>query len=196
MNKQKYITSAFEIVTTLTTGFGGFLVAIAPPEEADAKFAVGISSFLSLVIFLFIAAIAKRKASLRHWKYWLGISGLFLLTFAISIYIYRNNFAHLTFLFPPDDIEQVRLINGTEYTPKAVQILKENPDLTFAELLDKLGGENQRHKIWTQESIENATNVLLYNYIIMILSLTISVFCITEGVSLKYSNIEKKKTIV
>ncbi|MDQ1589757.1 MAG: hypothetical protein QOG71_384 [Pyrinomonadaceae bacterium] len=180
----KYLSRGVQLVTALLAAFGGFLLNIAPPDETGVKFAVGISSFLMLLVFLFIAALTQNSLAPSRKKYWLGVAGLCALIFIATAFLYRSNFEKLTFLYPPDDSAQVRYVNGTERTPNAEEQMRQRPTLSRAQLLDKFGEAN-RHETWTQDSIDRARTTLVVNYVVMVLSLALTFFCLTEGILLR-----------
>ena len=73
---QSLLTKGIEIVGALLAAFSGFLIGIAPPQAADAKFAVGISSFLSLIILFIIVALTRQRKKYR--RVWI-VAGICLL---------------------------------------------------------------------------------------------------------------------
>jgi hypothetical protein len=191
--KINYLAKGIEAVTALLAAFGGFLLNLAPPDETGVKFAVGISSFLAFLAFLFISVFAQKNPVPKNRKYWIIAAALFAITFTISAFVYSNKFEKLTFIYPPDDTDQVRYVNGTQLTPDADKRMKASPNLSRAELLDKFG-EDKRHEVWTQESIDNARQVLVVNYVLVVLSLALAVFCLTEGILLRTGDVPSTTT--
>jgi hypothetical protein len=60
MDKKAILRSAVSAVAFIFTMFGGFFLKVAPPEEVDAKFAVGITSFCVLVTLLVISNLRPK----------------------------------------------------------------------------------------------------------------------------------------
>lgn len=174
-----YFAKGLEVIAALLAAFGGFLLNVAPPDDTGVKFIVGATSALMLLVFLFISAFTQGTASPANRKYWLIIAGVSTLLFVGCTFFYWQSFERLTFLYPPEDIEQVRYVNGTKLTEKAAEQVRANPTISRTELLDKFG-EDQRHAVWTD--IENANRRLVISYVAMVLSLTLGLLCLTEGV--------------
>jgi len=176
-----YLTKGLEFVAALGAAFSGFLFNIAPPDETGVKFAVGISSFLMLLVFLFVATLTQREAKPENRKYWYIAAAVATALFIASAFTYRYNFERLTFLFPPDDEDQVRYVNGTELTKEGQVQRDKAPNSNRAELLDQFG-ENRRQAVWTQSSIDRANTILVVNYVIVVLTITLALLCLIEGI--------------
>ena len=56
-NAKDVLISGIEIASFLLAAFGGFLTDIAPPDEVNASFAVGMASVLVLIVLLLVSAI-------------------------------------------------------------------------------------------------------------------------------------------
>lgn len=175
-----YLTKGLEFVAAVSAAFGGFLFNIAPPDETGVKFAVGISSFLMLLVFLFITALTQRQPKPENRKYWYITAAVAAVLFIASAFTYRYNFERLTFLFPPDDEDQIRYVNGTELTQQGEAERNKAPNSNRAELLDKFG-EHRRQAVWTQTSIDKAHTMLVVNYVVVVLTITLSLLCLIEG---------------
>lgn len=170
-----------EFVAAFLAAFGGFFLNIAPPDDTGVKFVVGVTSFLMLLIFLFVAVFTQSAGNPANRKYWLTIAAVAGVLFAGSAFFYWQAFERLTFLYPLDDIEQVRYVNGTVLTKKAEEQALASPNMSRAELLDKFG-ENRRQAVWTEESINNANIRLVISYVGMVLTLTLAALCLIEGI--------------
>src|SRR5690349_2037648 len=90
-----------QTVGVFFAAFGGFLTGFAPPEEADPKFAVGISSFTALIVLFLCAALSHRQPAQRHRRIWIGCAVFCLLGFLLAAFFYQNRYAALTFEYPP-----------------------------------------------------------------------------------------------
>jgi hypothetical protein len=172
------VTKAVEVVGVLFAAFGGFLGGIAPPQDADAKYAVGISSFLALIILLWIAAVSK--TSLSRW--WTTLALVLLVIAAIAAYGYKRDYDALAFEYPPGK-RTVEHIAGMDLTPRAAEKMREDPTLSNSQLLTKFGGLPSVGKVWTENSIERARMRLTVGYVVLVLSLAGAVFSLTEGAS-------------
>jgi hypothetical protein len=171
---------AVKIVTFLFGMFGGFLTFIAPPEEANSRFAIGLASCLVLIILLVISALIKKPRTAKSTKKWLVIAVSFcVLTLAASL-TYWWNFNRLTFAFPPESTK-AEYVAGVSLTPDAQQYLQDNPGKTISEIVADYGGLESRELVWSPDSLRNARMILLINYIAFVMTLAAAVFCLSEG---------------
>lgn len=178
--KTSYWAKGLEFVAAVLAAFGGFLLNVAPPSETGVKFAVGISSFLMLLGFLFVAVLTQGTAKPQNRKYWFIIAAVCTLLFIGSAFMYRGAFERYTFLFPADDVDQVRYVNGDTLTTAGAEQKSKCGNCNRAELLDKFG-ENRRQAVWTEESIAKAGTCLFILYVVMVLSITLAAQCLIEG---------------
>jgi len=156
--------------------FGGFLAGIAPPQAADARFAVGISSFFTLIILLIITSFSGNQYR-RAWT----IAAICLLVISASAaYYYKATYDDLTFEFPPGNTK-VEYIAGTELTPLAQQAKRMHQGISNAQLLDGFGGILNKGKVWTEVSVNSARRKLIASYIILVIAISASIFSLTEG---------------
>lgn len=170
------LVKGIEIIGVLFAAFGGFLVGIAPPQAPDAKYAVGISSLLALIVLFAIVALAKKK----HRKRWI-ITGLVLFVVTMgAAYYYKALYDELTFAYPPG-YSKVEHIAGTEKTAEAEKYLKEHQGLSNAQLLAKFGGLENKGKVWPETSINSARRKLITSYVILVLAIAGSIFAFIEG---------------
>lgn len=121
MNR-RILVKGIEIVGVLFAAFGGFLVGIAPPQAADAKFSVGISSLLALIILFTIVALAKKE----YRNVWIITAVCMFVVAAGASYYYKTIFDKLTF-----DVA------GTELTPAASDYRQKHAGISNAVLLDR-----------------------------------------------------------
>jgi NADH:ubiquinone oxidoreductase subunit 3 (subunit A) len=165
-----------EVIGILFAAFGGFLAGIAPPQAADAKYAVGISSFLALIILLTAATLSKKK----YQKAWI-IAAIALFIAAIgAAYYYKITYDALTFEYPPGST-QVEHITGTELTPRAKDYKQKNNGISNAQLLARFGGLENKGKVWTEESVNSARTKLIASYVVLVLAIAAAIFALTEG---------------
>jgi ABC-type transport system involved in multi-copper enzyme maturation permease subunit len=169
-----------KIVTFLFAMFGGFLTVIAPPEEANSRFAVGLSSFLALVVLLLISALIKKPRTLKSRKKWLTVAVTFFAMAVITALVYWWNLNSLTFPYPPES-KKAEYVAGTKLTPDAQKYKDENPGKTISSIVADYGGMENRELVWSPGAIRNASMILLINYIALVLSLAATIFCLTEG---------------
>ncbi len=184
MGTRKILSRSIEIVVFIFGAFGDFLENVAPPEEANARYAVGISSMLALCVLLFISSISKGQPKRKFKKRWLTAVGVLFGVAVIAAFAYRWNIDRLTFPFPPDS-RTAQYVAGTKLTKLAKEFLEENPEITRSDLVDQCGGLAKRELVWTAESIRAAKMVLTINYVLVTLSLAAIVFCLTEGILLQ-----------
>ena len=169
------LAKAIEIIGVLFAAFGGFLGGIAPPGEADARFAVGIASFLALIILLTIAALAK-QVSRERWIVAAAIA--FVFTIASAAW-YWHDFKKYAFAFPPENKTRNE-IAGTEMTPGAALKQKEH-HYSNAALLDEYGGRDFKNDVWPEEAVDKACARLIASYVLLVLSIATAIFSLTEG---------------
>jgi hypothetical protein len=178
--QQGILAKGVEIVGFLFAAFGGFLTGIAPPETADARFAVGLSSFLALILLLIIAALAQPQSPKRWRNYWLGAAICLCALATLAAFVYKSYYDTLTFEFPPGSTK-VEHIAGTELMPDAQLYKQRNPGISNAQLLDDFGGLENKGLVWTEESTRKARTHLIGSYVVLVLTLAGSIFALTEG---------------
>ena len=184
---KKILYSGIQVVGILFVAFGGFLAGIAPPQEADAKFAVGIASFLALIVFFIISAFMKKVEYRNVWT--IGAGLLFIVAFFAAI-AYKKTYDELTFEYPPGN-RQIEQIAGTIFTSHAEHYRDSHPGISNSQLLAKFGGIENKQKVWTFESIVMGRMKLITSYIVLILSIAGSIFASTEGLFL-HANVKRR----
>jgi hypothetical protein len=193
MKTKPILAWAIETVTFIFAMFGGFLTAIAPPGEADARFAVGISSFLMLIVLLFISAFTQGRLKKKHRKIWLAVAVIGFIVGAASAFSYKWNLDRLTFGYPPESPETT-YVAGTELTEEASNYLARHSGLPTSQLVAKFEGPENREVVWTAASIRKSKMILTINYVSLVLSLAATIFCLTEGLIVKPANQRSKGT--
>ncbi len=181
MNTKLILSKSIQVITFLFAAFNNFLLNIAPPGEAESRYAIGISSMLSLFVLLFISAVSKNQSRTRYRRIWLSASLLFFIMTLISSVMYKSNLDKYTFAFPPES-QKAEYIAGTTFTPEAINYKRENPLKTQSELVADFGGVAFIERIWALDSIRRSKLILTINYVIVVLSLASAIFCLTEGV--------------
>jgi hypothetical protein len=177
MTTKDILRYGIELTAFVLSAFGGFLRAIAPPQEAGAALSVGLASFSTLVVFLFVVAISKGKNQKSRKTMWLRISGVLACVALISAFAYISNSNKFTFRYPPPNGE--RYMAGTQFTKEGQMYWDQLQDLSQVVL--KFGLSN-RAQVWTPDSINRAQLLLTLNYVILVISLTGTVFALSEGV--------------
>lgn len=171
------LVKGIEIVGVLFAAFGGFLVGIAPPQTADAKFAVGISSLLALIILFTIVALAKKE----YRTAWIITAVCLFMVGAGAAYYYKTIFDELTFAYPAGSTK-IEYVAGTELTTAASDYRQQHQGISNAQLLAKFGGLQNRGKVWPEDSANKARRKLTSSYVILVLALATAIFALTEGV--------------
>ncbi len=181
MSTKTILVKAIQVIVFLFAAFHNFLFNIAPPGEMNTRLAVGFGSMFSLFILLFLAAVARSMGRKRFKKIWLGASVcLFAVALGVS-YVYTMNLDRLTFPYPPENVKKEH-IAGTEYTREARNYLRDHPSRTPAQLVADFGGLENVERVWTKDSIQKAGTTLLWNYVVVVLSIATMLFCLTEGI--------------
>lgn len=170
------LTKGIEIVGILFAAFGGFLAGIAPPQAADAKFAVGLSSTLALIILFTVASLAKNN----YRRAWIITASILSIIAIVSAIYYWSISVSLTFEYPPGNTE-VEHIAGTELTQDAKDYKLQHQGISNAQLLAKFGGLQNKGKVWTEDSVRGARTKLIATYVVLVLAIASAVFALTEG---------------
>jgi uncharacterized membrane protein YhhN len=170
------LTKGLQLIGLLFTAFGGFLAGVAPPQAADARFAVGLSSFLALIVLFVISAVAKSKRKTP----WLSTAGVFLGLSIFSGFYYWSNLTNLTYPYPPANTVADH-IAGTEMTDRARKYQAEHPGVSKSQLVAKFGGLENVSQVWPDTSIERARTKLIASYVFLVLSVAVAIFVLTEG---------------
>lgn len=171
------LTKGIEIVGVLFAAFGGFLAGIAPPQEADARFAIGISSFLALIILFMIAGFTGK----RYRRVWIITAASLFIVAAGTAYYYKTNYDVLTFAYPPGSTH-IEHIAGSELTEAAKKYKQQHEGISNAQLLAQFGGLENRGKVWPDASVNSARTKLIISYVILVLAIAGAIFALTEGV--------------
>jgi len=184
------LTKGIEIVGGLFAASGGFLIGIAPPEESDAKIAVGAGSFLAIIIWLLIKSAAQGLPVKKYKKRWIIASIVLSIAFVLSAFIYKQKYDALVFWYPPERPER-QIVAGTVLKPRALEYQRNNPETVNnnALLLFGFGPEN-KNAVWPEESVRKAKAWLVGSYLVTVLMLVSSIFTLTEGIfgNVKYTN--------
>jgi hypothetical protein len=124
--------------------------------------------------------ISRGKSQKSRRTLWLRIA---FPLFAIAVWSaleYKKMSDQLTFRYPPPDGD--RYVAGTRFTPEGQRYWEQLQDIPQVVL--KFGLAN-RGLIWTPESMLRARMALTINYIIVMVTLTGTVFALSEGVLAK-----------
>ena len=179
MPTRQILLKAVGIIGFVLSAFGGFLLGIAPPAEADAWRAVGYSSFFVLVILLYISVLSRTRWRKSSRDRWLAVSALFFLIAVYSAVKYEDRLERLTFWYPPDHPRD-RYVAGTVFTPLGQKYANLDPGKAVFEF-----GLENREELWTRDSILHSRHLLKVNYVVLVVSLAATIFCLTEGAMAK-----------
>jgi peptidoglycan/LPS O-acetylase OafA/YrhL len=180
MKRGSVIEWGVKAVTFLFAMFGGFLTSIAPPEESNSRFAVGLASFLALVVLLIISALVRHPLTKKARLRWMvAACALFVLALAAAL-AYRWNLDRLTFPYPPEST-RAEYVAGTRLTPEAQKYVDEHPDKTISTVVADFGIEN-RELVWPPDALREARLLLLFNYVALVLAMAGAIFSLSESV--------------
>lgn len=175
---KKLLISFIQVVTFLFCSFSGFLKRIAPPDQAGASYAVGILSFLVLIILLIVSAVGRQGSAATYQKWWIatGVACFVLALPAAVIYPRTLNL----YTYSPSDEPEIRHIKALEeyLTPAAQNYISGNGGSISPAQLE----ENFNYTaIWTSEGIARAEQMLLVTYAWLVLTVASAIFCLLEA---------------
>jgi len=170
------LVKGIETVGVLFAAFGGFFAGIAPPQEADARFAVGLSSFLAIIVLFTIASLSKKK----YREAWIILAVCLFVLAAGAAYYYKGAYDALAFEYPPGSTK-VEHVAGTELTPLAQEQRRRHEGMSNSQLLAGFGGLQNKKKVWTETSMNWARRKLITSYVALVLAIAIAIFALTEG---------------
>ena len=176
---KRHVVTLVQFIGFLFAAFGGFLTDVAPPAQTNPKFAVGLSSFLALMALLIVSAIAKTAPAGKFRKRWITAGLICMLIALISGLIYPWTLTELTYSYPPPpDAPEVQRVRGWVLTPTAKEFISRHPETNSPGQLElKLPYE----EIWTADSVAKAKILLLFSYIVLVLSIASGLFCLLEA---------------
>jgi hypothetical protein len=157
------------------------LTSISPPDmpggSAVTPFAVGLASFVALVLLLFIQALSSLALPARWGRvFWIGLAGAAALSFMITSVNYFETLEATTFFHMPHNADEpVRYVLGAQYTPRAQRYVAGHPDISPEDLL-QAAGKDDPATIWTRRSIAASRGILLKQYQFLVISLSICLF--------------------
>jgi amino acid transporter len=181
MKRGSILEWAAKTVTFLFAMFGGFLTFIAPPEESNSRFAVGLASFLALVALLLISALVRKPLTKKSRRRWVAAAAVFFVLALGASLTYWWNLDRLTFPYPPES-KRAEYVAGTRLSPDAQKYRDDNPDKTISNLVADFGGLENRELVWPPDALRMAKLLLLVNYIALVLTMAGAIFCLTESV--------------
>jgi hypothetical protein len=166
------------IITGLFALFGGFLTNTAPPdpsgEKTGASFAVGLASFVALIILFVVGTLATtldlNGRTRRLWPGLVLISGILFIATGLW---YGESFRRATFIHHGiRSGEPIRLIAGREYLPIVLDYVRKNGPRSPEQLM-QLGGTDDPNDIWIEASILANDSALtrLYQALVILLCL-------------------------
>lgn len=174
------LAAAVAVVVFVFAAFGSFLVEIAPPKVAEApgqSFALGLASFIALILLLLIQHIialwpAARLARLI-WLVAAAVAGITFMWIALS---YRADYAATTFEHTKmTGGEPRRYLMGDEFTERGRRFDSANVNSGPDDLMTQAGVDDP-NVIWTRSSILNAETRLVRQYQLLIIALCIALF--------------------
>lgn len=179
----KLLAKFIQIVVFLFAAFGGFLNEVAPPTQTNPKMAVGLGSFLVLIVLLIISAIARNVPAAKSNKKWIVAGCVLFVLAVVSGILYPWTLSKLTYYYPPPpDAATAWRVNGLELTQTAKDFIEREPGNYGPAQLE----QNLRYEdIWTESSLAKARFLLLANYLCLVLSISTSIFCLLEANSKK-----------
>jgi hypothetical protein len=173
-NYKALLASFIEIVTFLFASFGGFLGKIAPPQQTQAPYTVGVMSFLALIILLITSAISRSVAINKYRRSWIIAGALAFVLALPPTFLYHEALVEHTWSLPGESVLRVR----GDYTDDVKKFLKIHPEEGTP---GKLIQDFDINEIWTEDSLRQAESKLVRLYAWLVLSLSTSIFCLLEA---------------
>jgi hypothetical protein len=189
MDVEKIIKQGVGVVGAILSAFGGFLLNIAPPQEAQAAFAVGVAEFILLVVFLVIRFSREyqwtKQKALRVWG---RVAGASVVIFICVVPIYYKAFQNAVYVHEDGAL----FVKGDQLTDYAENIRKiiaaREGVVPDARLMRAIGNPHDKgtiEKVWTSASIKWASFKLVFIYVAVIVSIGCAILALTAlwGVS-------------
>jgi hypothetical protein len=176
---QNRLRNAIKVVTISLTAFSGFLKGIAPPEDAGTAVAIGMAAISGVFSLLLIGAIAKggtkrANTSRTHWI----IAAMTLFLASVSMYyVYFRAVENTTFTCPPTN----RVTIYGQLNLEARQKLSTDFGNDFCLMIRTIGSQSDYPLLSQPGSISNARMALRMYYIVFVIMLLSSIFCLTDG---------------
>lgn len=188
------IKTAVQVILLFFGLFGGFLLKAAPPEyNSELKLTIGLSQFVSLILFLFISVVLNlyakksKKGAALLLKVWLLFIFIFLIGFIIMAFRYHTDRNTLTVW---QSNWKIRFIRGMELTEESNEICKENKIKTYtceSYLLTRFYTSDEiinQNALWTEASVQKSRSRLFTDYIFLIITLSGALFSLVEIIAL------------
>lgn len=193
MKAKDWLALGAGAVAYLLGAFGGFLKASAPPahplHDSNSTFAVGVSSFAMLFVYLLVAALMRTRSVVRSRTSsgangrslgWIAFSVVCFALFGASSWQYNVMLDRLQFEYPPNSGTQYTA--GSNLTPDAQKVVARQPSLTKTMLVEGFGGLPRVTSVWTESSIDSAYQSLACLYVFLVVTLGSSLFALAQGV--------------
>ena len=183
MDVAKIIKQGVGVVAAILSAFGGFLLHIAPPQEAQAGFAVGVTEFILLIVFLVIRFLREyhwtREKTLKVWSLVaIGSGVIFLCAAPLYYWTFQNSvYTHVDgSLFVKGDklTEYAEIVRSSIYDREGV--------ITDIRLMQAIGDPHKEgvvEKVWTPESINSAKSRLVLFYVASVFSIGCTILALT-----------------
>ena len=182
---KKVLLAIMPLVSFLTTVFGGLVLNVAPPVQAESKLPMGLAGFVVLLVLLALSSFTRSRTSERTRRQWLWAGVATFVVFGFILVMYARGLRLSTYEFPKGS--GTILVRGQDVDLKteAITFLSLHPDelKTPDNLASNLGPE----RVWTTESIESASNSLLLGFGALVLALSTSFFCLLESARLRFT---------
>jgi hypothetical protein len=175
---KKTLVSVAQVVSFLFLAFGGFLKQVAPPDETNPGFYIGIVSFFVLIVLLAVSAVARRLPGTKNRRAWM-LAGIASFVLAVPSAIVYPRMLHKYTYPSPESPHSTRVKGSDDGLTKVVrEWLQDQPYVPDATELVRKFPPGQ---VWEKQSIESARTTLLLSYGALVLTLATSIFCLLEA---------------
>lgn len=188
MANKQLLSKAISVVGILLAAFGSVLVKVQPPGEGPQQIAGLVGSFSALAILLLISGLASllKKGPIKFIWTILGLAGL--CGFIIMTFTYGSSKNRYIIGLPPNSATHYHIVGDVlSDSGKAFKerLKQQGYPTDNANLVFNSGGPGYIKIIWSEDAVNRVTDLLVRQYTLLMIFLSVAIFSITEGVFYK-----------
>jgi hypothetical protein len=186
------LISVIEVVLAIFGAFGSFLLKILPEQVSGKEFLYTATQIICVIAFLLIKFLLLKNKPAKFWNWVIGVSLVVCLTSFAAYYLHsKKNLKTVGY-------SNYKAVNG-DLSKEAKETCtsipyKENTihqSQTCEEGLLAEASTQDLSWIYTRESVEHNLDIFTILYIVLALSLSITLFSLIELIGLKSNNVGK-----